>query len=309
MHIAYAGLGDYENAYKTLLKGNELRDTIWEKEKAESLRDLTVKYNTKETELALAQSEARKANILMWLFISLGILLTMGILFVLYASRQKRRRIEKEMEFTKLRAEIGTKLTKQYLQGLESERKRMAGELHDGVCNDLLAVEMNLRNRKSVEEAAKQISICRDSVRRISHELLPPEFTYATLDEVVRHFIRKQQEANAGTITFEYNSSSEAGDWSLIKDDLALEIYRIVQEAVGNAVKYSGADTISISLVKKRDQLNLEVCDNGHFKNSGKKESDLNSIRRRANSINGDIELELSENHGTQIILRVETDK
>ena len=56
MHLAYAELGDYPDAYRTLLKSNEMRDTLWAREKAESLRDMTIKYETKEAQLALAQS-------------------------------------------------------------------------------------------------------------------------------------------------------------------------------------------------------------------------------------------------------------
>ena len=75
LHLAYAETGDYKSAYTSLLKGNELRDSLWAQEKAESLRDLTVKYETKETELALAQSEAKRSNTLMWLFAVAGLLL------------------------------------------------------------------------------------------------------------------------------------------------------------------------------------------------------------------------------------------
>ncbi|MDE6702505.1 MAG: hypothetical protein K2K00_02375, partial [Muribaculaceae bacterium] len=115
MHIAYAGLGDFENAYNVVLQSNELRDSIWEEEKAESLRDLTVKYETKETQLALAQSEARRANTLMWLFAAAALLLVGVIAFIVYANRQRRRRLQKEMEFAALRADIGQQLTAQYI--------------------------------------------------------------------------------------------------------------------------------------------------------------------------------------------------
>ena len=134
MHLVYADLGDYEDAYKTLLQSNELRDSLWAQEKAESLRDLTIKYETKETQLALAQSEAKRANILMWLFAVLALLLIGAVIFVVYATRQKRLRLQREMEFSKIRADIGRQLTQQYIEGLENERQRMARELHDGVC-------------------------------------------------------------------------------------------------------------------------------------------------------------------------------
>ena len=154
MHFAYAGLGSYREAYETLLESNGLRDSLWQQEKAESLRELTVKYETKETELALVQSEARRANTLMWLFATVGLLLAGIIVFVVYANRQRRRRMQKEMEFAGLKADISRQLTQQYVEGLENERRRMSSELHDGVCNDLLAILMNINNGKSIESTS-----------------------------------------------------------------------------------------------------------------------------------------------------------
>lgn len=306
MHIAYSGLGDYKNAYETLLKGNELRDSIWAREKAESLRDLTVKYETKETELALARSEAKRANTLMWLLAAVGLILLGGIVFVLYMGRQRRLRMQKEMEFAALRADIDRQLTTQYIEGLENERQRMSRELHDGVCNDLLAIQMNIKNGSSVESTVSLIDSCRESVRRISHELMPPEFTYASIDEVVRFFVAKQVKANIGKIDIKYLSSVSDADWTDIPDSVALEIYRIVQEAVGNSIKHSGASDIHVSLSLNGRSLKVEISDNGTFTNTGRKGLGLESIRRRAASIGGNISVETLPSRGTDIRLTVE---
>lgn len=306
LHLAYADLGDYKNAYQTLLKSNEMRDTLWAQEKAESLRDLTIKYETKETQLALAQSEAKRANILMWLFAALAILLIGAIVFVVYATRQKRRRLQREMEFAKIRADIGRQLTQQYIEGLENERQRMARELHDGVCNDLLAIQMNINAGKPADTTASMIDTCRESVRRISHELMPPEFSYASLDEVVRFFISKQSEADRGTISFIYDSSAVGSDWSDVPDATALEIYRVIQESVSNAVKHSGATRIYVSLNLAGKRLEAAVIDNGTYQQKasvGKKGIGLDSIRRRANAVGGSISIELTEPSGTVVKL------
>ena len=305
MHLAYAGLGDYDGAYSTLLKSNELRDTIWEQEKTESLRDLTVKYHTQETELALAQSETRRATVLMWLFGVVGLLLTGTIIFVIYANRQRHRRMMKEMEFAALREDIGRQLTRQYVEGLENERRRMSCELHDGVCNDLLAIQMNLSNGLSPECTAQLIAICRESVRSISHELMPPEFAYASLDEVVRYFVSKQAEANEGRIAIVYRSSSGDSAWTSVPDATALEVYRIIQEAVGNAVKHSGATEIAVSLDIDGKTLEAKIVDNGTYKSAARKGMGLESMRRRANSIGGSVVTELLAEGGTQVRLTV----
>ncbi|MDE5838351.1 MAG: hypothetical protein K2H39_04795, partial [Paramuribaculum sp.] len=303
LHIAYAGLGDYQNAYSYLLKGNELRDSIWETEKAESLRDLTVKYETKETELALARSEAQRTSILMWFFAALGLLLASIIMFVIYANRQRHQRMRREIEFANLRADIGKQLTQQYVEGLENERQRMSRELHDGVCNDLLAIQMNISGGNPIESTAALIDSCRESVRRISHELMPPEFAYATIDEVIRFFIVKQTEANKGKINFAYYS--DPADWQIVPDVTALEVYRIVQEAVGNAIKHSGATDISVALRLNNGLLTTVISDNGKYKSNGRKGLGLDSMRRRARSINGNIELSTDETVGTEVILTV----
>lgn len=308
MHPVYADLGDYEDAYKTLLQSNELRDSLWAQEKAESLRDLTIKYETKETQLALAQSEAKRANILMWLFAVLALLLIGAVIFVVYATRQKRLRLQREMEFSKIRADIGRQLTQQYIEGLENERQRMARELHDGICNDLLAIQMNISAGKPAESTASMIDTCRESVRRISHELMPPEFSYASLDEVVRFFISKQSDANKGKIALTYDSSAIDADWSDVADDTSLEVYRIVQEAVGNAIKHSGGDEINIRLSLTKEKLEAVISDNGSYQHkttSGKKGIGVESIRRRANAIGGTISVEPCEPGGTEVKLEV----
>lgn len=305
LHIAQANLGNFKEAYNTLLKSNEVRDSIWAKEKAESLKELTVKYETKEAQLALAQSEAKRANTLMWLFGALGLLLIAIIIFIIYANRQRRRRMQKEIEFANLKADIGRQMTQQYIEGLENERQRMSRELHDGVCNDLLAIEMNLKNNQSLSEAVKQIDTCRESVRRISHELMPPEFTYASLDEVVRYFIMKQSEAQKGKICFNYESSESERDWTDIPDSTALETYRIIQEAVGNAVKHSGASQISIILNLDGKHLTAEIRDNGTYKSNDRKGIGLNSINRRAKSINGSVNISFDEEKGTTLTVSV----
>lgn len=305
MHIAYSALGDYRNAYSTLLQSNELRDSLWQEEKAESLRDLTVKYETKEMELALTQSEARRANTLMWLFAALGFLLLGVIAFIVYAGRQRRIRMQKELEFATLRADIGRQLTNQYIEGLENERKRMARELHDGVCNDLLAIQMSITDGNTTDNTASLLNACRESVRRISHELMPPEFSYASLDEVVRFFVKKQAEAYRDKIDISYSSSAHGSGWEDVSDSVSLEIYRIVQEAVSNAVKHSGATDIEVLLTLDVDMVTLSVADNGTFDSSQRKGFGLDSIRRRAASIGGNISINFPENKGTEVKLQV----
>ena len=296
--------GRFEDAvdfYATLV---DLEKQRYADGQAKAVKELEIKYETQETALALARSEARRSGMLMWLFAAVGLLLSVIVIFVVYAGRQRRQRMRREMEFSALRADTDRQLTRQYVEGLENERSRMARELHDGVCNDLLAIRMKIDNGTPVESTASLIDSCRESVRRISHELMPPEFAYASVDEVLRFFVRKQAEANKGRIAMSYESSAAGTLWSAVPDAVSLEVYRIVQEAVGNAVRHSGATCIDVSLRIDGRMLEVSVCDNGTYKSSGRKGLGLESIRRRAKAVNGTVDVIFGQAGGTEVRVR-----
>lgn len=151
--------------------------------------------------------------------------------------------------------------TERYIEGLEQERNRLAKELHDGVSNQLLAVEMKLNEEGTKEQAIQMLNESREQVRRVSHELMPPEFAYATLDEVISHYVLELDEANHCDISCHLNPPD--ADWSTIPPQEALEIYRIVQEAIGNALKHSGATTIAVGMHKTGQETAITISDNG----------------------------------------------
>lgn len=296
--------GNYQKALVYADSVASMEKQRFSDERARAVKELEIKYETQEKELTLAQSETHRNRTLMWLFAATATLLAGAILFVVYATRQRRQRQQRAMEFANLREETARQLTRQYVEGLEAERARMARELHDGVCNDLLAIQMDISRGASEEKTAALIDTCRESVRRISHELMPPEFAYATLDEVVRFFISKLAETKIG-VKFTYESKAEGKEWEEVPDDTALEVYRIIQESVGNAVKHSGADSIDVSMRLTPATLTATVSDNGTYKSSSRKGLGLDSMLRRGKAINGTVEVSQSPEGGTTVGIRV----
>jgi putative transmembrane protein len=239
----------------------------------------------------------------MWLLGALALLLLLSVVFIFYAGRQRRRRMEKEMEFGRLRADVGRRLAEEYVDGLENERQRMSRELHDGVCNDLLAIEMNMEKPDGDRsETIRLLRLCRDSVRRISHELMPPEFAYADLDEVVRYHVDKQNAS--GTTCIIYRSEGEG--WERVSDHVALEIYRIAQEALGNALRHSGADRIEVILSRTDSGITLTVHDNGTGTgaNSGSG-AGRGSMAKRASMAGGTVRTDSIPGEGTTVTLHI----
>ena len=177
-------------------------------------------------------------------------------------------------------------MSRKYIDGLESERSRFARELHDGVCNDLLALGMNLKSGKSgLAETLSGMENIRGDLRRISHEMMPPSFSHANLDEILADYIRH---VGTGSVKFSYRSSGSS--WASIPSGVSYELYRITQEAVANIIRHSGATEASVLLsLDVSGNLSLEITDNGK---GGAERGDgggigIRTIRDRVASIGG----------------------
>ena len=149
--------------------------------------------------------------------------------------------------------------TRAYLKELEKERNRLAKELHDGVCNDLYALEINA---STLNESWKELlRTSRENIRRVSHELLPPTFQETTLKQVLQNYAERMTSASCKvTLT----TLPEECDWSVLPETYCLNIYRIIQEATGNALKHASPTEIQLYLRKRYRATNYERKSDGN---------------------------------------------
>lgn len=219
-----------------------LLDSVKQSDIEKSMSEFSVRYKTLETEKALAeqkQQTAEKANQVLWLVVAVAVLAGVVVL-MLY-----KRRIAAQ------RALLHEKQS--YIDGLENERERIAKELHDGVCNDILASKLLLATDSRQAEA--YLNDVWRNVRQLSHELMPPSFENVTLDAAVRSYVATVGNNARNDVKLHIDSSFA---WQLLPQRVAYETYRIVQEATGNAIKH-GSGSIDISLTVKDDILRVSI--------------------------------------------------
>ncbi len=318
-----AALHKPRQAYAYLHKAYVLRDSAFHAKYTQQLSDYAVRYQTKEKELEIvhlkqAQLE-QKARMLKRrvLFGALVALLLIVLLALLYARQRQKMRMarlaqavgEKERQFLELQQETGQRLTRKYIDGLESERQRMASELHDDVCNNLLALEMNVRQIPGTEggelgKSLGQLEHIRQRLRNLSHELMPPAFQYANIDEMLSDYITHLVLPAGMKAGY---TSTEGVDWNRVPQEVGFELYRIVQETVGNALKYSEASSLRVGLDLADGNLSLVVSDNGKGFEPGKKTAGvgLRTIRQRAETINARLEVAARPGCGTRISVQI----
>lgn len=176
-------------------------------------------------------------------------------LFLLYILLQHFRKKRKDLQAEKDKA-------KSYIDGQENERSRLARELHDGVSNQLLAIQLKLNKEGVTSHTMQMLTESREQVRRVSHELIPPEFDQTNLDDAIANYVSELDGIQHCEMS--YLSSPQDADWAAIPVQTALEIYRITQEAISNSLKHSGATIIAVGLhLKEENTLVVIISDNG----------------------------------------------
>lgn len=306
LHLVYKELSDFPQAYRALELAKTLSDSLFVQEKSRQLEELSVKYEIQKKELEYQKLQEKrqkeKQNLqlkITFLLILMAIMAFVSLYFIqkqkLRIERQKREAEAQKREFETLQRDTERNATRAYLKELEQERNRLAKELHDGVCNDLYALEMNASTLN--ESWRELLRTSRENIRRVSHELLPPTFQETTLKQVLQNYAERMPSASCKvTLT----TLPEECDWSVLPETYCLNIYRIIQEATGNALKHASPTEIHLTLEWKLPNLELTISHNGKFNSTSEKGIGLQTMRERVMAMKGHILIEAEK---VQIII------
>lgn len=282
-------LGRTDEAFSVMREAFIELDSVKQSDVEKGMNELAAKYNTLEKEMSIEQMQREKAemeNRLLWLAVMTVVLVAI-VCVLLY-----RRRLARQ------RAELQEK--RSFISGMENERERLAKELHDGVCNDLLATTLLLAT--DTGRAERQLkSVWRD-VRHLSHALMPPRFSKVTLSDAVTSYVTSVSEESGRKICLNVDRRF---DWQVLPQQKAYEAYRIIQEAVANAVRHSSDGDITVSLGQSDNGIVVAKIVNETNADSEPHKSDglgVETMRQRAKMIGAELEI-ISENGLFSVIL------
>lgn len=276
MARCYDALGNPKLAYTYMDSARMWTDTLAQHNLTQQMAEFNVKYHTQEKELEITHLQQEQLEHQAFLLkASIAVALLSGLaLITLLTLRHKKRIAEKKIEQLKQENELNS--ARRYIEGLEEECKYFAKELHDGIANDLLGLQMKIETsagKGNEQELASLVSKLRNNVRNISHELMPPEFEHLSLDQILDRYAAKLTE-NTG-IEVSYHPTENNASRHL-PNETAYELYRIVQELTMNIVKHTSASHIVISLrADNENKYTLQITDNG--KNANKQQTATNN--------------------------------
>ncbi|PZU91687.1 MAG: hypothetical protein DI529_00530 [Chryseobacterium sp.] len=255
---------------------------------------LAAKYETKEKEqeIKLQQETIINKNAVIVALILVFIALLLIIIIYYLKQKQKKLSLEKKRSL---------EFTKNLLDKTEEERKRIASDLHDSVSHELLSLKHSFE--VSQLQLNEKVDTIINDIRAISRNLHPVLFEKIGLKASLEQFVERIQN------THHFMISSEIDYQNCLPTEKELQIYRIVQEAVSNIIKYADAIAAKIVLMENKDTVTLEIIDNGKGFNveetmETKDAFGLHNIIERSKAIGGQAHI-TSTDKGTKIVVQI----
>ncbi|HSJ37906.1 MAG TPA: sensor histidine kinase [Planococcus sp. (in: firmicutes)] len=203
------------------------------------------------------------------------------------------------------------------IEAQEEERKRLSREIHDGpaqmMANVLLRSDLIERTyrEKGPEQAFREISSLKEmvrhaltEVRRIIYDLRPMALDDLGLVPTLRKYLETMEGYNPGTsLTFDSN-----GNERRLPPSHETSIFRLVQEAISNAIRHGKATAIEVNMEWLKEQVSIAVSDNGTgFDQSIVKNQSFGLIgmKERVDLIKGDFIINSSLGEGTLLMFHI----
>lgn len=321
-----AAVGNYELAYEYAEKHRMYSDSTTNEDTRKQIVSLEKKYETEKKERAIADltiantaKELAMASSNRWLIGGgLSALLLLVILAALYRnSKQKQLLATKEnalhqehIKFLQRQQQVVS--LQSMVNGQETERTRIAKDLHDGLGGLFSTIKMYfstlqheqqyLHNNELFAKSYELIDTASEEVRRIAHNMMPEVLMKLGLVHALQDMCSN---ISAGKLL--QVKLQSYGMEQRMNASTEIMLYRIVQELLNNIIKHADATKVIVQFNREADHLAVTVEDNGRGFNlqetDGNRHTGLETIKSRVNYLNGNISIDSEEEVGTTVLM------
>jgi len=211
--------------------------------------------------------------------------------------------------------------SQQLIASQESERKRIAADLHDSigqrlvVINNLVLMLMrsistsssNGKEAETLKEINSEAALAIEETRGISYNLRPFQLDRLGLNKAIEGLIRSVSQASGIHFAADLDKIDD-----LFFEDLRINFFRIVQESLNNIMKHSQATEVKIELRRSDSLLTLTIEDNGKGLRPGSRPVPagqngfgLTGMTERARLLGGSFEIRPGQKRGTMIVVEI----
>ena len=311
------------NKYKEALDFNErfqaLKDSTDNVATQNKIEELQIQFETEKKEKQLAEAKSdilikeakikRKTTITYYAF---GLAFFLGLIGYLVYKQQrlKNKQIIKENELKEALIKIENQ------NNLQEQRLAISKDLHDNIGSQLTFIISSLDNLKYFDFTKEKLYDKFDSIGNFTRSTITDlrdtiwamnkeEITFEDLKTRTTNFIEAAKTSLLG-IDFEFNYPKDTDNVKL-NSLQGIDVYRIIQEAINNAVKHAKATKIVVNFEIDGSDLKISIIDNGVGFDQSTIEAGngLSSMKKRANEIDADFDMK-SSSQGTEITIKFE---
>ncbi|MHC4955899.1 MAG: sensor histidine kinase [Planctomycetota bacterium] len=234
-------------------------------------------------------------------FVILAVIV-LGFRIRIAAVRRHNRELSSEIERRRA-AEVGAREQRARARSAqENERRRVAHELHDGIGQRMALHVMRLQASQGSDEGGSLADEAREigrNIQRISRALHPAWIESVGIVSALRTLVERTSEQADAKIDLRAE-----GEFRLPRA-VVVDLYRIAQEALQNAVRHAGAGSIRLTIEQAVDAVEMEIRDDGCGFDSAGEEPGLGlvTMRERAQGIGAEIRIDSNPGAGTSVEL------
>jgi signal transduction histidine kinase len=330
LSATYSALDSLNLALQYAQRHIRLTDTLLHRDRIAASQRLAAQYGTREKtqkveELkrdikTIEESKRQQRNFL----IAISLFFIATLIAGFFMVRDYRHRLRTSRVIAEQREKINQQTIRQLedalriesmqsmIEGQESERKRIAHDLHDSVGGMLAAIRMRLEGLPGQapqlaknEDFSKIKELLNDTIaetRQIAHNLQPTSLSRFGLVKALQDLTIRFRTPGGPTIDFQH-----FGDFGDLDHTIALNCYRIIQELLQNSIKHAQATEILVQLTRNGDDIAILVEDNGVGFDPANitKGMGTDNLRQRVHFIHGEMSVQTAQGQGVSTLITV----
>lgn len=269
----YLAMKEYKKAYELQEKFVLYKDSLFNIERSKVIQELQTKYETEKKDLQIIDlnkdNQLKAANIERNVFLTGGLVVLLLLLIVTFAWWRYRARQQQLAVLGEQRTRMREAQITAVIDSQETERRRFATDLHDGMGQLIAALQLNIQalrqaasqpdQRDAFFESSEQLlKEVHEEIRNIAFNLMPPVLVKEGLVPAVSELVRKINKTG--------RMKAELSVFDLenrLPERVEISLYRIIQELLSNIIKYAQATEVTLSFTGYPTEVVLTIDDNG----------------------------------------------
>ncbi len=313
--------GDYKSALSNYIDYKSIEDSLLNETKTKQIVEVREQYKTaeKEREILIQRAKIAERDLVIQernyqLYGLGGLALILGLIGYLFYNQQKlkNKQLQKENELKDALIKIETQ------NKLQEQRLRISRDLHDNIGAQLTFIISSIDNLKyGFDIKDKKLTNKLNTISEFTSETIyelrdtiwamnKDEISIEDLETRIANYVDKARNVSNNT-KFEFDIDSSINLSQSFSSVKGMNIYRIIQEAIHNSIKYANASKIIVYILKVDNKLTFSVSDNGVGFNpeTTEKGNGLINMEKRAKTIQANVSISSKVNEGTTVSLSI----